>query len=418
MENTVKVVDTASNMVVATVVGVPGAFGVAVNSTGTRVYTANVAPANSVSVIDTSTNTVIATVPVGGDPEGIAVTPDGSKVYVASSESNTVSVINASTNTVITTVGVGSDPIGVAAHPNGTRVYVGNSNSRTLSVIDTTTDTVIATISGAGDVNGVVVHPDGTRVYIADAAGGTIRVLDTATNALIAGIPVGRGPRGVEVAPDGTRVYTANYDSGDVSVIDTATNTEIDVDGDPANGLTRITPASGAFGIAVTQDGACGYVASGVSGLSVINTVTNTIVATVPIEGFSAFGKFIGPERGTANCARGAVTVTIDIKPGEAPNPINPKARGNIPVAILSTSSFNAPARVRMASPTFGRTGNEPSLNRCNSEDVNRDGFLDLICLFDTQAAAFQAGDTQGILKGQTVEGTPIRGTDSVLIVP
>jgi YVTN family beta-propeller protein len=106
--NTVKVVDTASNAVVATVMGVPGAFGVAVNSTGTRVYTANVAPANSVSVIDTSTNTVIATVLVGSDPEGIAVTPDGSKIYVANSESNTVSVINASTNTIITTVAVGS----------------------------------------------------------------------------------------------------------------------------------------------------------------------------------------------------------------------------------------------------------------------------------------------------------------------
>jgi len=108
--------------------------------------------------------------------------------------------------------------------------------------------------------------------------------------------------------------------------------------------------------------------------------------------------------------------VTIDIKPGEDPNPINPKSQGNISVAILSTSSFNAPTTVRISSLMFGRTGNEQSLNRCNSEDVNRDGFLDLICQFDTQTAAFQTGDTKGILKGTTVEGTPFQGEDSVRI--
>ena len=38
---------------------------------------------NTVSVIDTATNTVTATVPVGSYPIGVAVTPDGTKVYVA-----------------------------------------------------------------------------------------------------------------------------------------------------------------------------------------------------------------------------------------------------------------------------------------------------------------------------------------------
>lgn len=67
----------------------------------------------------------------------------------------------------------------------------------------------------------------------------------------------------------------------------------------------------------------------------------------------------------------------------------------------------------------FGRTGDEPSLAFCNAngEDVNVDGLLDLVCHFHTQTAAFQLGDTQGVLKGQTVAGTPITGTDSVRIV-
>ena len=82
--------------------------------------------------------------------------------------------------------------------------------------------------------------------------------------------------------------------------------------------------------------------------------------------------------------------------------------------------NVHAGFRVNTTSLTFGRTGDESSLAFCNSngEDVNRDGLLDLVCHFDTQAAAFRPGDTQGILKGQTVEGTAVMGTDSVLIVP
>lgn len=65
---------------------------------------------NSVSVIDTATNTVIATVAVGSFPYGVAVHPDGSRVYVVNAGSNTVSVINTATNTVVGTVQVGTAP--------------------------------------------------------------------------------------------------------------------------------------------------------------------------------------------------------------------------------------------------------------------------------------------------------------------
>jgi YVTN family beta-propeller protein len=40
------------------------------------------ASSNTVSVIDTATDTVIATIPVSLHPFGVAVSPDGSKVYV------------------------------------------------------------------------------------------------------------------------------------------------------------------------------------------------------------------------------------------------------------------------------------------------------------------------------------------------
>jgi hypothetical protein len=114
-----------------------------------------------------------------------------------------------------------------------------------------------------------------------------------------------------------------------------------------------------------------------------------------------------------------ALPVVMDIKPGGVPNSINSRSTGRIPVAILSTSAFNAPSRVNVTSLTFGRTGSELSLSFCNtsSDDVNSDGLPDLMCHFKTEATGFLSGDAVGVLKGSTVDGLSIQGSDSVNIV-
>ena len=111
------------------------------------------------------------------------------------------------------------------------------------------------------------------------------------------------------------------------------------------------------------------------------------------------------------------LTVNIDVKPPSDPATINPSSSGTVPAAILSTADFNATTQVNRSSLTFGHTGLEHSLAFCNVEDVNGDGLPDLVCHFNTQAASFLAGDTQGILNGRTVDGTPIVGTDSIVII-
>lgn len=116
-------------------------------------------------------------------------------------------------------------------------------------------------------------------------------------------------------------------------------------------------------------------------------------------------------------CKETAKEVSIDIKPGSMPNSINPKSSGKIPVAILSKPDFDASASVNINSLTFGHAGTETSLAFCNSEDVNGDGLIDLMCHFYTQQTGFQAGDTTGILKGLTTANVQIVGQDSVNIV-
>ncbi|MDO8681823.1 MAG: hypothetical protein Q7R30_25210, partial [Acidobacteriota bacterium] len=125
---------------------------------------------NTVSVIDTATNTVVATVAVGTNPWGVAVNPAGTRAYVANYVSNDVSVIDTASNTVVATVAVGTYPLGVAVNPAGTRAYVANNNSDNVSVIDTATNSVVATV-------GVGIAPIAFGVFI--APGGTSPVDDT-----------------------------------------------------------------------------------------------------------------------------------------------------------------------------------------------------------------------------------------------
>jgi YVTN family beta-propeller protein len=94
-------------------------------------YVAN-SGSNTVSVIDTATNMIVATIPVGGTPRYVAITPDGAFAYVTSL-SSTVSVIATATKTVIATIPVVGAPYHVAITPDGAFAYVTNSTTSNVS---------------------------------------------------------------------------------------------------------------------------------------------------------------------------------------------------------------------------------------------------------------------------------------------
>ena len=79
-----------------------------------------------------------------------------------------------------------------------------------------------------------------------------------------------------------------DFGSDTVSVIDTSTNT-----------VTATVPVDVPQGVAVTPNGALVYVPNALSHtVSVIDTSTNTVIDTVPVGTFPvAFGMFIGPAR-------------------------------------------------------------------------------------------------------------------------
>ena len=119
--------------------------------------------------------------------------------------------------------------------------------------------------------------------------------------------------------------------------------------------------------------------------------------------------------------------LAIDIKPGSDTNPINcNNARGVFPVAILTTPSFDA-TTVDHTTVGFGQTGTEAAENhidkktglaRRHEEDVDGDGDTDLVFHFRYGDTGLTCDDNQGILTGETFDGTQIVAADAIRTVP
>ena len=117
------------------------------------------------------------------------------------------------------------------------------------------------------------------------------------------------------------------------------------------------------------------------------------------------------------------LTVAIDIKPGSFPNSVNPRNRGVIPVAILTTYTaegevldFDA-TTVDPLTVRFGPDGATEKHARGHIEDVDGDGDRDLVLHFLTQQTGIRCGETSAALRGETFAGQTITGSDSVRTV-
>jgi hypothetical protein len=113
-----------------------------------------------------------------------------------------------------------------------------------------------------------------------------------------------------------------------------------------------------------------------------------------------------------SNC----LNVSIDIKPGDNQPVVNLRSQGAVPVAILSTSIFDA-TRVNPLTVRFGRTGTEATPIHFSLQDVNGDGLPDMVLQFKVQSTGFQLSDSQATLMGRTLDGTPFRGSSAVQVI-
>ncbi len=125
-----------------------------------------------------------------------------------------------------------------------------------------------------------------------------------------------------------------------------------------------------------------------------------------------ARGELTALSTSPVQCA-GTIQVIIDIKPGSFPNSINPRNRAVVPLAILTTDTFDAitvdPTTVR-----FGATGTEAAPVHSALKDVDGDGDTDMILHFKTQDTGIICGEASASLTGETLGGQVIEGSDSI----
>ena len=112
--------------------------------------------------------------------------------------------------------------------------------------------------------------------------------------------------------------------------------------------------------------------------------------------------------------------VAIDIKPGADDNCININEHGVIPIAILGSIDFDVskidPGTCELAGMTVKMAG-KSNKYLSNYEDVNQDGFDDLVIKIEDNDANIDLGEGTVKLTCELYDGKSIEGTDTICLV-
>jgi hypothetical protein len=110
--------------------------------------------------------------------------------------------------------------------------------------------------------------------------------------------------------------------------------------------------------------------------------------------------------------------VTIDIKPSSGINAINPMGQGIVPVAVFGSPTFD----VLDVDPTTIAFGSDAAplahRNGPHLEDIDEDGYGDMLAHFRVQETGIAVADTEACLTAELVDGSEIEGCDVVRTEP
>jgi len=105
------------------------------------------------------------------------------------------------------------------------RLYIAH-NSR-VEVVDSATGKPLGAITGLKSTHGIALNPDGKVGYITDGAGNAIVVFNRADFSVKATVAAGTNPDGVSFEPSTKTVWAFNGRSSNVSVLDTSSNSVV-----------------------------------------------------------------------------------------------------------------------------------------------------------------------------------------------
>ncbi|MCL9783475.1 hypothetical protein M9194_18775 [Vibrio sp. S4M6] len=200
--------------------------------------------------------------------------------------------------------------------------------------------------------------------------------------------------------------------------------TTADISHPMLDSVTDFTYGGNANYAAVSLDAGATLVASDTAGVPLLAMNSAGNVAGINVFPTpNVFPKTDGVFTTIANtCAAvGNLVVDIDIKPGSDPNSINLCSNGSVPVAILGSDSFDVyeidTNTLSLADAGVKMVGKKDK-QLCSTEDVNGDGYNDLVCHYVTiDLASLDGTSTSAEVNGKLLDMTPFSGTDTVNIV-
>ncbi len=275
---------------------------------------------DTVSVIDTRANAVVATIPIGDRPRGIGLAPDGSEVYVAVSAENAIVVFDPHSLEIKRRFASGDDPETFDVHPNG-NIYISNEEDAKASVFDPN-GRLIAEIPVGIEPEGVAVAPDGNRVIVTSESTNMLHVITVPDHYLVGNILVGARPRAATFSADSKTAFSSSEVNGEIKRIAmdsfqitgaltlgdskakpkdlllSKDGNKLYVAGGRANRVYVIDPdmmtirnsiavGKRVWGLAMNRDGGRLYTTDSVSGtVSVIDTVADEVITTIEVGSF------------------------------------------------------------------------------------------------------------------------------------
>jgi len=161
------------------------------NPVSNRVYTANSLD-NTVTIIDGATNQVRATLAVADFPLALCWNSAANKVYCLCPEDNIVEVIDGWGDSIMARVQVADYPSHAAFSATMNKLYVSRTDTGSLVVIDGSADTVLHEIPLAREGPSLMLwHPGTNRLF---CTGDSVTVIDCAVDEVVAGLRVTTTP--------------------------------------------------------------------------------------------------------------------------------------------------------------------------------------------------------------------------------
>lgn len=297
---TLTVVDAATNAVVTTVSGLPGADAVAVSADGNDIYVAErdagaIAVLSRNAILNPPTPPVVQTLNVGGAPVALALDPSNTQLYVADSTNDVVLEVNTGNGNVIDTYPTASGLDAVALSPSGLLLAIATTSNNTVQIVRTGGSTTVSLTSAPTALS---FSPDGETLWVAETGG-------------FASYSVANGTLNSQTVTGGTtstaydiRSNTAYFGAGSGDQVYSYA---------PAGGtVTPIAVAGPVSGLALSPDASRVYAVQACTncGVAVIDTAQQQDIAQVSFgQAPQTAGDFAGPGAITAENAVANVLV-------------------------------------------------------------------------------------------------------------